>query len=221
MDGDHLYRAADPVATLLPTDFIRQKYLDTIAAGDINAKDYKVGYFNSGEWLNFTRTFPAGNYRVYGRLAGGAGATQLFLDRVTTGQGTSAQTTVRLGSFSFTGGGWQTFNFVPLLDTNGAPVTVALGGNATLRITTTGGTDPNYFMLVPDLAPVVASAARNGADVVIAFVSQAGLTYLVRFKNNLSDGAWQTLTSVMGDGTMKSVTDPLTVNSRFYQVVIQ
>jgi hypothetical protein len=220
-DGSRLYRPADPVATLVATDFTRQKFLDVIAAGDINVVDYKVGYFYPGEWLNYTRTVPAGSYRIYGRLAGGAGATQLFLDRVTAGQGTSIQTTVRLGSFSFTGNGWQTYNFVPLLDTNGTPVTIALGGNATFRITATGGADVNYFMLVPALTPISASAARSGGYVVISFVSQTGLTYLVRFKNSLTDGVWQTLVSVAGDGTMKSVSDPLAANSRFYQVVIQ
>ena len=220
-DGERLYRAADPVATLLPTDFTRQKFLNAISAGDVNAKDYEVGYFYPGEWLNYTRTFPTGDYRICGRLAGGLGATQLYLDRVTAGQGTASQTTVRLGSFSFTGGGWQTFNFVPLSDANGVPVTVSLSGNATLRITSTGGADPNYFMLVPTLTPVAAFAARSGSNIVISFLSQAGLPYLIRYKNSLPGGAWQTLVTVIGDGTIKSVVDSLSANSRFYQVVAQ
>jgi hypothetical protein len=218
-DGERLYRAADPVATLLPTDFTREKYLDAISAGDVNAKDYKVGYFYPGEWLNYTRTFPAGNYRVYGRLAGGAGPTQLYLDQVTAGQGTTSQATVRLGSFNFTGDGWQAFNFVPLTDTNTAPVIVTLDGNATFRATATGGTDPNYFMLVPALTPVAASAAKNGTNVLVSFFSQAGLAYLVRYKDTLPGGPWQTLSTVTGDGRIKSVGDPLTNSSRFYQVV--
>ena len=220
-DGERLYRAADPVATLLPTDFTRQKFLNAISAGDVNAKDYEVGYFYPGEWLNYTRTFPTGDYRICGRLAGGLGATQLYLDRVTAGQGTASQTTVRLGSFSFTGGGWQTFNFVPLSDANGVTVTVSLSGTATLRSTSTGGADPNYFMLVPTLTPVAAFAARSGSNIVISFLSQAGLPYLIRYKNSLPGGAWQTLVTVIGDGTIKSVVDSLSANSRFYQVVAQ
>jgi hypothetical protein len=220
-DGERLYRAGDPVATLVATDFTRQKFLDAINAGDVNARDYKVGFFYPGEWVNYTRNFPAGEYRIFGRLAGGAGASQVYLDRVTAGQGSSNQTTVRLGRFSFTGVGWQTFNFVPLTDTNGVPVTVALGGNATLRVTATGGADPNYFMLVPTLTPVAVAATRNGANVQLSFLSQAGLTYRVRYKNTLPGGEWQTLDIVPGDGTIKVITDSLTGSSRFYQIVSQ
>lgn len=220
-DGERLYRSADPVATLLLTDFTRQKFLDAISGGDIGARDYKVGYYYPGEWLNYTRTFPAGDYRIYGRLAGGLGATQLHLDRVTAGEGTSVQTTMRLGSFSFAGGGWQTFTFVPLTDTNGVPVTVALAGKVTLRATATGGADPNYFMLVPSLTPVAASAANSGTNILVSFLSQAGLNYLVRYRNTLSGGAWQVFATVTGDGRIKSVADSLTASSRFYQVVAQ
>lgn len=220
-DGGRLYRATDPVATLVATDFARQIFLDAIDAGDSNVKDYKVGYFYPGEWLNYTRTFPTGNYRIYGRLAGGAGATQLHLDRVTAGQGTTSQTTVRLGSFKFTGSDWQAFNSVPLTDADGVPVTASLNGHATLRIVATGGTDPNYFMLVPTLTPVLATAAKRGTNVLVSFASQAGLNYVVRYKNSLLDGHWQTLAKVMGDGAIKSLADPLTANRRFYQVVAE
>ncbi|MGN6552620.1 MAG: family 16 glycosylhydrolase [Verrucomicrobiota bacterium] len=220
MDGDHLYRASDTVATLLPTDFTRQKYLNAINAGDVNAKDYKVGYFYPGEWLNYTRDFPQGDYYVYGRLAGGAGATALYLDRVSAGQGTSSQTTVRLGTFGFVGNGWQTFDFIPLRDTNGSPVVVSLAGVTTLRVTATGGTDPNYFMLVPTRRPVAAAAARSGGDVHISFSTYAGLNYQVLYKNDLSAPSWLLLAAVVGDGLTKSVLDPLGANMRFYRVVV-
>ena len=34
--------------------------------------DFDVGWWSPGTWLNYTRTFPANTYLVYGRLAAGA-----------------------------------------------------------------------------------------------------------------------------------------------------
>ena len=115
----------------------------------------------------------------------------------------------------------QTVNFVPLADTSGAPMTVTLSGNATSRTTATGGTDPNYFMLVPTLTPVAASATKNGSNIRISFLSQAGLSYLIHYKNSLPGGAGQTRTTVVCDGAIKSVGHPLTARTQFYQVVAQ
>jgi hypothetical protein len=158
---------------------------------------------------------------VYGRLAAGAGAAEVYLDQVTAGQTTTNQATVRLGSFQFTGQDWQSYDFVPLRDTNGLPVSVALGGVATLRATTAGGADMNHFMLVPAWSPVSLVATRNGGNIILSFAAQAGLSYLVLFRNSLTGGAWQTLTTVTGDGTLKSIADPASAGSRFYQVVAQ
>src|SRR5207237_7214526 len=33
--------------------------------------DYNVGWFDSGEWINFTSVFPRGTYNVYARAANG------------------------------------------------------------------------------------------------------------------------------------------------------
>lgn len=40
-------------------------------------------------------------------------------------------------------------------------------------------------------------------------------------KNSPSGGAWPILASVLGDDTIKSMADPMTVHRRFYQVVVQ
>jgi hypothetical protein len=55
--------------------------------------------------------------------------------------------------------------------------------------------------------------------VIISFPSQAGGIYRVFYRDNLSAGEWSLLTSVLGDGTVKSVNDLATATGRFYKVV--
>ena len=76
-------------------------------------------------------------------------------------------------------------------------------------------------MLVPTLTPGLATAAKSGTSVIVSFASQAGLNYVVRYKNSLLDGPWQTLAQLMGDGAIKFLADPLTASRRFYQVVAE
>ena len=95
---------------------------------------------------------------------------------------------------------------------------VSLNGLATLRITTTGNNNPNYFMFVP-VSGIALTAGRSGGNNVIAFPTQAGVIYRVLYRGSLSEGTWTFLSSVVGDGTVKSVTDPSTAAKRFYQVV--
>jgi hypothetical protein len=162
-DGDHLYRGADLMATTVAGDVPRQKFI-TAQQGDGAINDYKIGWFYGGEWVNFTRTFPAGNYNVYGRFAGGAGAATVTFSKVTAGWGTPEQTVSSLGTFSFVGTGWSTFQYVPLKDANGNLVELNLSGQNTLRVTTGGGADLNFVMLVPadTNRPVVSAVYPDG-----------------------------------------------------------
>ncbi len=60
-DGDKLYRAADLMATTTSADLARKKFADA-QAGNPLINDYKVGWFYTGEWVNYTRNFAAGTY---------------------------------------------------------------------------------------------------------------------------------------------------------------
>ncbi len=59
-------------------ELMRQKVLDAYAETNI-ARDVNVGYFDGGtgsglpNWMNYTRTYPAGAYNAYLRVADGAG----------------------------------------------------------------------------------------------------------------------------------------------------
>jgi hypothetical protein len=162
-EGDKLYRSSDRMATTVSGD-IPRKSLQNAQAVDPAINDYKIGWFNTGEWVNYTRNFPAGTYNVYARLAGGQGAATVTLSKVTAGAGTTAQTLSTLGTFSFVGSSWSTYQYVPLRDTFGNLVEVSANGLTTLRVTTGGGADVNFLMLVaPDRThPVITGAYPDG-----------------------------------------------------------
>jgi len=143
----HLWRTNDEVSIALAGDTPRAQFA---AAG---IPDYLIGYFNPSNWVNYTRTFPAGTYNIYGRLANGnGGLANCSLAVVTSGQGTTNQTLTPLGMFQFNARGWNSFNFVPLTDPWGNVIAVKLNGQTTLRVTSGplgGGINANFFMLAP------------------------------------------------------------------------
>lgn len=181
--------------------------------------DYNLGWFNDGEWANYTRIFPVGQYHVYGRFAGSGNFT-VNLNRVVSGVGTTNQATERLGRFTATARDWQIWDWVPLTDTGSSePAILSLSGTNTLRLTTTGNANVNYFMFVPIIG-IPFSAERAGDNIALSFPTQPGTTYRVMYRNDLASGDWTLLTTVDGDGSEKTVTDPLSAaNTRFYQLV--
>jgi hypothetical protein len=166
-EGDKLYRASDQMATTISGDVPRKKIVDAQAVDPL-INDYKIGWFSGGEWVNYTRNFPAGTYNVYARFAGGAGAATATLSKITNGWGTPSQSVELLGTFAFTGTGWSTFQYVPLKDANGNLVPLALSGTNTLRLTTGGGGDLNFVMLVPadTNRPLITAVYPNGSTLL-------------------------------------------------------
>src|SRR6266404_3613694 len=114
--------------------------------------DYNVAWFDSSEWINFTRVFPSGAYNVYARAANGQAASSgsISLARVLTGAGTSTQTLTNLGTATIppTGNNWQTYDWMPFRDTAGNLAKFTGAGQATVRITSGGGANITYFMLI-------------------------------------------------------------------------
>ena len=200
--GSYAYRAG--LATEIASDVLLPGY----------TTDYDVGYFNGGDWGNFTRNYPAGKYLVYGRLAGYSMNTKLSL--VTGGLGTTNQTLRQLGTWVANPGGWQVWNWV-VLQNNGLPAVVTLGGVSTLRVTSSGNCNANYFMLVP-IKGISLSASKAGNNVGISFPTVVGSSYSVYVTTSLGTGTWTLLANITGDGTVKSVSDPVTSGARFYKV---
>jgi len=125
-----------------------------------------------------------------------------------------------LGTFSATGTGWQSWQWVPLLDTNGQLVVALLGGVETFKMTSGNSANANFYMLVPVPAPPDISAYLSGSNTVISFPTQSGFSYLLVYKNSLQDAYWRLLSIVAGDGIVKTVTDPMNQSQRFYRIVI-
>jgi hypothetical protein len=202
-------------------DFLRDRFITN------SASDYQIGFWNPGQWLNYSRTFPTNKYNVYGRLAGGAGPfSNTTMKMVTAGRGTTTQTTQLIGSFAdANAAGWSTWHWVPMRDTNGNLATITLGGVQTLQMTSAGGVNANYYMFVPaaiSVSPTM-TVSISGSNIQLKFPTQSGSSYTVLYNNTLVGGTWQPLSAaVPGDGTVKTVSDnTLAQPRRFYRLQIQ
>jgi len=78
---------------------MRQKILDAFAL-DPTIRDVDMGNFDTGNFVNYTRTYPAGAFNVYTRAAFGATAGAATLGVITNGWGTTSQSNSILGSFT-------------------------------------------------------------------------------------------------------------------------
>ncbi len=150
----YVYRApTDFVPTEVTSDALRQKYLDAqFAASDKGIVDYDISHLGATGWINYTRTFPTGNFNVYARLSAGNGAFNLQFAQVTNGAGTSVQSSNVLGNFIGTGASFTTWQYVPLVDANTNKVVLSLAGVETLQIMGDTNENANFFVLVPAAA---------------------------------------------------------------------
>jgi hypothetical protein len=117
--------------------------------------NYKIGWVGGSDWWNYTRNIPAGFYRAMAAQSlDPAGATMTStLYRVTSGAGTTTQTTALLGTFRGVGStGWSQNALIPLLTSNvdGAPLAAFQlpGGPVTLRWQGGAG-DHDWMVLIP------------------------------------------------------------------------
>jgi len=177
------YRSGDFVGTaqgIYAGDTPRPDHVAT------NVPDYALWRMQAGEWLNYTRTFPANNWNVYLRTASQAREDVRF-DLVTGDRTQPNQTTALRGNFLVPNTGSSTrFRYVPLTDAVGNPQVISFAGLTTFRMTALGGLDsdrqhggddfgslePTYFLFVPAATPApttpwvaVASPSAGATDV--------------------------------------------------------
>jgi hypothetical protein len=128
-----------------------------------------------------------------------------------------------LGTFTGTGTSFATWQWVPLVNTNTSqPVVLSLGGTNTFQMTGDYNENVNFFQLVPLAQSVSLTASLSGTNIVLSFPTQAGSTYTVYYKNNLTDPTWTQLGApVLGDGSIMSVLDGISESHRFYRLTIQ
>ena len=111
--------------------------------------DYDVGFNNSGNWGDYTRTFPSGVYNIVMRGANGSAAPGSVTIGIVSGDTTTTnQTNTVLGTFTVpVTGGWQAYTWIPLRDNNGNLVKFTGGSKSTLRVTSGSGYNANFFAL--------------------------------------------------------------------------
>src|SRR5947207_4604798 len=113
--------------------------------------------------MNYTRTFPSGNYKVYLR-ASSQKAQAMQFDEVTGDRTMPTQATAARGLFLVPNtGGSSRFRYIPLTDAAGNIQTLNLAGIRTLRLTdlessqhnrlAVGDLQLNYLLFVPATAP--------------------------------------------------------------------
>ena len=111
-----------------------------------------------GQWYNYTRTYPSGNYLLYARMSSGnltLPAAEL-LNLQTSGHGTAGWTITNIGQFAATiNNDWNTYYWYPLTS-DGNPNNFVVvnannlpAGQQTLQLMSLGDCNVSYFMFVP------------------------------------------------------------------------
>ena len=79
----------------------------------------------------------------------------------------------------------------------------------------------NFSISQTPPSPTLTGLTYAAGSFTASFQTQNGVTYTVQYKDNLNAASWSTLTTVSGDGTVKSFTDPGPAGpQRFYQVIV-
>ena len=69
------------------------------------------------------------------------------------------------------------------------------------------------------IVPVrIISAIRQGTNTSLTFATVSGRNYAVQFTDSLANSAWQTLTTIAGNGSVRTVTNGVTAAGRFYRL---
>lgn len=218
------YYRTDAGYTLIKTnDTIWQK------SAALDLPDYHICQTRGGEWLNYTRDFPAGRYHVYLRLSC-RNAQDIVFSEVTSDRSQPDQTTVPLGRFRAANTGHLSiFRYFQLVDNLGNLVALNWSGTKTFRLTMDGPEQDltnnsfvlNYLLFVPaPPSPVtLINPNRVGNVFNVSLVSESGVTYTLQYKNTLTDLTWTNSSTVAGDGAVKTLSDTSAQTTRFYRVV--
>lgn len=141
--------------------------------------NYKMGWGATGNWFQYTRNFPSGDYNAVVAFSDGNGtaadAVGFALDLVTgdPSKVNPALTAVGTASADQTGG-WSSNDFAPLRKGDGSLATYTLGANTTLRLTISRGSpDLDYILFYPaggaPQGPTISLARNATGQVVITY----------------------------------------------------
>jgi len=108
-------------------------------------------------------------------------------------------------------------------------ITIAMGPSALVGVGAAShrngrlafGTFSNFSISQTPPSPTLMGLTYAAGSFTASFQTQNGVTYTVQYKDDLNAASWTTLTTVTGDGTVKSFTGPgPAVAHRFYQVIV-
>jgi hypothetical protein len=200
----HDYRPADPsypgnqLATEGCSDTPRVQYMS-------GQGDYDIGWTGGGQFGNYTRHFPSGSFNVYMRAADGGGTTTpsaaVFVDNAPLGQFNVPNT-----------GGWQSYTYVPLVDSGGNLVVLDTdGAEHTFLLNINGGFNANFFLLMPTNPPTPPGPAISGVypDGVWQFEQTNTLSFTVTSAAGVDPSGIQVLlsgTNLNGLGSSQALT---------------
>jgi PKD repeat protein len=87
---------------------------------------------------------------------------------------------------------------------------------------TDGGNSTNAIAGLGFGTPVIIDLASSATEFLFSFLTVPGKSYDVQFKDSLDDPLWQTLQTVPGDGTLKTITNLTAAPAqRFYRLRVQ
>jgi hypothetical protein len=168
--ASHRYRPNDGVVTTPALDLLREKFVDA-GGNEKGVVDFSIAEIEEGEWLNYTRTFPAGDYRVYLRQAQFTIASAIStLELVTSATDEEEQTTEIIGTFLGSDSGVQYRNVALTNDSGDQLITINLAGETTLRLkqSTTDTQDfylkQNYLIFVKHEEPAIELQFSNSVQ---------------------------------------------------------
>jgi hypothetical protein len=199
--------------------------------------NYVTSYNTGGDWMNYTRDFPAGKYNVYLRFAA-PGTTVVpgpQLQWVTNGVGTINQETNVIATFQSvaTLGGWGNYLFTTLLDNSGKKFVweVTNSNPQTLRFYENWPTNfnnsinPDYIVFVSEetATPVISGLYPDGS---VQFQATNALGFTVSSSAGIStndikitiNGVAVAFT-VSGNSTNWTVSVSLAQNSNYVAVI--
>ena len=168
--ASHRYRPNDGVVTTPALDLLREKFVDA-GGNEKGVVDFSIAEIEEGEWLNYTRTFPAGDYRVYLRQSQFTIASAIStLELVTSATDEEEQTTEIIGTFLGSDSGVQYRNVALTNDSGDQLITLNLAGETTLRLkqSTTDTQDfylkQNYLIFVKHEEPAIELQFSNSVQ---------------------------------------------------------
>jgi hypothetical protein len=117
-------------------------------------------------------------------------------------------------------------NFTTLLSTG--PLIISPPGTASMRVQpgyhapdAASGGDVYIDMVVVTLRETTPTVTLTGSTFKLSFPTLYGPQYNVLYTTDLVHGPWQPLTSVVGDGTVKTVSDTVGPTHRYYIINTQ